>query len=449
MPAPNRILSPAPSVPSASPATDGTPEFRKRHAKPQAEAENPPKVIQLRAPDAELTEPIERDLCERDEVRGSLADAEAGVRDTLAEAEADEAVLAPVAGGIDPTETLPYELLWMILVQVLVGGSCGRVCRRWHAVCSGATAKKEAWQWRWAGYTHGGMTPRTLTGGITGGSDCLSKSPIRCLATASLQNTVYSGAEDGAIQVWCTVTNTHVRTLPGHTGAVIALAVAEDGALYSASADSTVRIWSGEDGSHLDTLDAHTDFVTSLAFGWDGTVYTGSSDKTVHVWADRAGGSRLIRTLEGHAHVVWSIALGTNGKLYSGSADKTIRVWSADNGSHLGTLEGHTAYVYVVAVAADGTVYSGSRDDTLRAWSGVDGSPIRTLQMDCSVFTIAVGAGNTVLIGDARGRVSAWKGGAAPARTLCTVTPVVTAVAIGQDGRLFVGCYPDFHVHAL
>eukprot|EP00037_Helgoeca_nana_P031171 m.394178 g.394178 ORF g.394178 m.394178 type:complete len:76 (-) comp28338_c2_seq3:794-1021(-) len=66
-------------------------------------------------------------------------------------------------------------------------------------------------------------------------------------------------------------------------------------------------------------------------------------------------------------------------------------------------------------------------------WSGVDGLPIRTLEMSCSVLAITIDAGNTLIIGDAKGRVSVWDGGA-PLET------GVRAVAIGQDGRLFVLC---------
>jgi hypothetical protein len=64
------------------------------------------------------------------------------------EAELETAVLAPI--GVDPTAWLPDEILWMIIVQVLAKGGCGRVCRRCYDVCAGASATKAAWQWRCA-----------------------------------------------------------------------------------------------------------------------------------------------------------------------------------------------------------------------------------------------------------------------------------------------------------
>jgi hypothetical protein len=415
------------AMPSRTTAShvDVSPELRNVHVL-QA------KIVQLRARDAELTERIERDLREREEVRGALSETEA---------ELETAVQAPVADGSDPTETVPDELLWMILVQVLVGGTCGRVCRRWHAVCAGATAKKEAWRWRWAGYTaRRRLAPRKL---IRVGAW------PRCLAVG-LNNKLYTGStenEHGVIGVWSTLTNTHVQTLRGHFAYVKALVVGKDGTVYSASADLTVRIWSGDDGSHLHTLEGHTDPVICLAVGSDGTVYSGSMDTTIRVWTHGRDGSRLIRTLEGHFGSVYALALSKNGKLYAGSSDTTIRVWSTADGSDLGTLEGHTQCVEAVVVGADGTVYSGSKDGTLRTWSGLDGSAIRTLQMDGIVIAIAIGAGNTVLlrqVRDGTSRVCAWDNGAAPARTLYTFA-MGGAMAIGQDGRIFAVYHNDIY----
>jgi outer membrane protein assembly factor BamB len=420
-----RVAMPSPSGVDLN---DWTPEHLNVHALHS-------KLTQLRARDAVLTERIERDLREREEVREALSETEA---------ELETVVQAPVAGGVDPTETLPDELLWMILVGVLVGGTCGRVCRRWHAVCAGATAKKQAWQQRWAGYARGSVTPCTL---LVGG-----ESTVVSLAVA-VRGRLYGSGRDMQIQVWSTVTNTHLRTLHGHTDMVCALVVGKDGTVYSASADTTVRIWSGDDGSHLGTLAGHTHAVRCLAVGADGTVYSGSEDTTIRVWTYGWGEPRHLHTLEGHTDDVWSLALSKDGKLYSGSSDMTIGVWSPVDGSHIRTLEGHTADVYAVAVGADGTVYSGSQDGTLRMWSGLDGSLLRTLDMDVAVLTIAIGVGSTVFIGDVENRVSTWNSGRSlnrsrlsPVRTLYTFTGCVDTVAIGQDGQILVTCSGE-HEH--
>jgi WD40 repeat protein len=396
--------------PTPAPQFDVSPALRSVHA---LHAE----INRLRAREAECTAEIERASREREEVREALAETQA---------ELETAVLAPVPGGVDPTETLPDEILWMILVRVLAGGTCGWVCRRWHAVCAGATAKKQAWQWRWARPLRDIMELHEL------GSCCMA---------VGLDGKLYGGHCEHTISVWSTVTNTHLQTLRGHTGPLRALVVGKDGVVYSASADSTVRIWSGEDGSPLHTLERHTHPVTCLAVGSDGTVYSGSEDTTICVWSHGRGESRLIHTLEGHDDTVRSLALSNSCTLYSASEDTTIQVWSTVDGSHVGTLLGHTELVNAVAVGADGTVYSGSNDSTLRTWSGLDGSPIRTLQMSHAVLVIVIGAGNTVITG-CGAQLSTCNGGAAPVRTLGSfrkhMKTRVKAMAIGQDGHLFV-----------
>jgi WD40 repeat protein len=315
------------------------------------------------------------------------------------------------------------------------------VCRRWHAVCAGATAKQQAWQWRWAGYTHRRLTPCTLwTTGFP---------PATCL-DVGLDGKLYTGDEDGGVGVWSTLTNTRIQTLHGHRDSVRALVVGKDGTVYTASDDLTIRLWSGEDGSHRQTLHGHTHAVMCLAVGADGTLYSGSHDKTVRVWTHPRGGSPGLCISTDNA--VLSLAPSNDGKLYSRSVDKTIRMWSGLDGSPgftRGTLEGHTDAVLAVAVGADGTVYSGSNDGTLRTWSGLDGSPIRTLQVGGIVSTIAIGAGNTVLFTDASNRIRTWNGGAAPARTLSSSMYRVWGVAIGHDGRLFVTVGHDRNISVL
>jgi WD40 repeat protein len=396
------------------------------------------KLAELRARDAELTERIERghlrDHREREEVRGAL-------RETEAELEA--AVLAPVAGGVDPTAWLPDEILWMILVRVLAGVCAGWVCRRWHAVCAGATAKKQAWQWRWGGRL---ATRTLLEDGVCHGR----ASAIRSLAIGA-NGKLYVGKEDGTVHVWSTVANTHLQILRrGHTRPVRALAVGKDGTAFSGSG-SFIRVWSGDNGSCLGTLVGVTSVgdVTALAVAVDGTLYSGSSDSTIRVWStDRA--LPATRTLVGHTRAVSSLALSGDGKLYSASRDCTVRVWSVGDGAHLATLEGHTQQVTSVAVGIDGTVYSGSHDGTLRVWSGGDGSLIRMLPTKDRLHTITIGAGNTVLVlshhrsaswlDSENISVRVWNGGDTPLRHLRGFQKglPIHDVVIGQDGRLFL-----------
>jgi WD40 repeat protein len=267
-----------------------------------------------------------------------------------AQSELDAAVNAPVSGGRDPTESLPDELMVMIMLMLpfatLLSGGCERVCQRWKQLMESARIVRLKREGRWAAYEEGVIEPQKLK---------------------------------------------------GHTGNVLELAVGSNGRVYSASQDSTVRVWSGESGAHLQTLQGHTKPVIALAIGLDGKIYSGSADKTIRVWSSASGAH--LQTLEGHTGTVLGLAVGLDGKVYSGSADRTIRVWSGDDGTHMQTLVGHTDDVNELAFGKnDDIIYSGSED--FRVWSGEDGTHLRTLVGHTrGILTLAVGMDGKVYSG--------------------------------------------------
>ncbi|MBM3495619.1 MAG: WD40 repeat domain-containing protein, partial [Armatimonadetes bacterium] len=158
-----------------------------------------------------------------------------------------------------------------------------------------------------------------------------------------------------------------LRTLEGHTGRVMSVALTADGKrAVSGSDDNTLRVWDLETGKTLRTLEGHTGWVMSVALTADGKrAVSGSDDKTLRVWDMETGKS--LRTLEGHTGPVMSVALTADGKrAVSGSGDKTLRVWDLETGKSLRTLEGHTGPVMSVALTADGKrAVSGSDDNRL------------------------------------------------------------------------------------
>jgi WD40 repeat protein len=78
-----------------------------------------------------------------------------------------------------------------------------------------------------------------------------------------------------------------VRSLPGHTGTVTALAFHPSGTvLVSGSKDRTVRLWNPANGQMLKSLEGHTAWVQGFTFLDQGTrLASGGADHTVRLWA--------------------------------------------------------------------------------------------------------------------------------------------------------------------
>ena len=218
---------------------------------------------------------------------------------------------------------------------------------------------------------------------------------VKALAFAPGGETLAAGMEGGQVQVWQAVAPgamggygappvreewTLVSALEGHVGAVFGVAFSPDGQmLASVGDDNAIRVWRAGDGTLLRTLKGHAWLVSSVAFAPDGTLLaSGSCDKTVRLW--RSSDGTLLGSLA-HPDWVWSVAFAPDGTLLAtGSQDGRVRLWQMPGGDLLRTLEGHAGAVLGVAFAPDGkTLASGSSDGTVRLWSVAEGGLLRTL----------------------------------------------------------------------
>jgi hypothetical protein len=295
--------------------------------------------------------------------------------------ELDAAVNAPVSGGRDPTESLPDELILMIMLMLpfatLWSGVCERVCRRWERLMKSGPIVRRKREGQLQRLKKGATRPTSLGGHTDASTTVWGAFPSVHALAIGLDGRVYSGSADTTIRVWSGESGAYLQTLQGHTDRVRALAVGLDGKIYSGSDDNTIRVWSGASGAHLQTLAGHTDRVRALAVGLDGKVYSGSRDSTVRVWSGDDGAH--LQTLVGHTGGVHALAVGKDGIIYSGSDDCSIMVWSGEDGAPLRTLEKHTGRVVSLAVGLDGKVYSGSLDATVQVWSPDDGARVHTI----------------------------------------------------------------------
>jgi WD40 repeat protein len=80
--------------------------------------------------------------------------------------------------------------------------------------------------------------------------------------------------------------NTEIRTLLGHEGEILSVAISPDGqTLVSGSTDDTIKIWNLNTGKEIRTLLAHSSDVNAIAISPNGhLMVSASDDKTIKLW---------------------------------------------------------------------------------------------------------------------------------------------------------------------
>ena len=227
------------------------------------------------------------------------------------------------------------------------------------------------------------------------------------------------------------------RTLVGHGGPVMDVAVSADGQMaLTASFDNSVGLWT-LGGDEVRWLEGHEAAVKAAIFLQDGKAASGGDDYAVEIW-DVTLGTRLHR-LEGHQGQVNGLAISPDGRTLASAAwDGSIRLWDVDDGRELFALNGHGAGVGAVAFSLDGSaLYSASADGTIRMWDVVNGVEKRLL--------VKHGFGvNKLLVGDGWLAYGAVDGGTrvmdlATDKVLADLTldrrPILS-MALSPDGTL-------------
>ncbi|GIF03716.1 hypothetical protein Asi03nite_12540 [Actinoplanes siamensis] len=221
--------------------------------------------------------------------------------------------------------------------------------------------------------------------------DALSGRPLRLLPghTGALRAIAYttdgrflaSAGDDETIRIWDTATGRTVHTLAGHTGRIRALAYQPDGReLASAGDDETIRIWDTGSGAVLHTMTGHSGRIRALAHHPDGgRVASAADDETIRIWDTRSGRAELVLT--GHTGTVHAVAWAPGGdRVASASDDRRVLVWDLAAGSARHRLTGHTQCIRALAFHPDGRWLASAGDDgVIRIWdshTGVEGRPL-------------------------------------------------------------------------
>ena len=189
---------------------------------------------------------------------------------------------------------------------------------------------------------------------------------------------VAAGFEGGMVGVWRLApdgtSSEHLFTLDNHESDIGFLVFSPcNNKLATASSDNTVCVWDMATGALLATLEGHTCAVWAVAFTRDGQrMITGSEDKTISIWSAITYEHIKIVEIGGHC---WSLDVSPNGKYVAFSCSNEIHVMDIETCNIVHEIGTHTSTIHRLAYTRDGRhVATASHDASCQIWdvSGPD-----------------------------------------------------------------------------
>ncbi|WP_219463953.1 TIR domain-containing protein [Nonomuraea rhizosphaerae] len=246
-------------------------------------------------------------------------------------------------------------------------------------------------------------------------------------------STLAVGSEDGGVLL-CTA-GAPVRTLQGHRGRVYAVSFAGD-LLATGASDGRVLLWDSLTGELLRELTGHADGVWPVRLSPSGELLAaGGGDGVIRVWDTATG--EPVHSLAGHQAPLYPVSFG-EGVLVSGDSAGAVRVWDLTSGQVTHTLGGHRGAVYRALHSPDGTLLAtGDEAGTVRLWDAASWTLRHELTgHPGSIYCLAFSPDGSLLAsGDTAGIVRLWDRAGQAHGVHTTHAAAVYQVLFSPDGR--------------
>lgn len=155
----------------------------------------------------------------------------------------------------------------------------------------------------------------------------------------------------------------------GHSAPVTQVEYSRDSAmLITASTDNTVRLWDVKTGKLRRTLKGHLGKVLCLAVSPDGhTLASGSEDGTACLWSLPEGNQKHVLNCDG---TITSFAFSPDGNtLAAVGRNRVVRLWNVKNGQLKVAYEAHFDIILSAVFSPDGsTLATGGGDGFAKLW---------------------------------------------------------------------------------
>lgn len=239
-----------------------------------------------------------------------------------------------------------------------------------------------------------------------------------------------------------------IKTLEGHTEAVISLAFFPEGRLFiSSGRDETLRVWDMVEGEELYKFNIKSNSPSNLAISKNGRYVIVASGRVAKILDLKTG--QEIKNLAGHISPVSGVAISPSGKLAltSDLYDGKVRLFDVQTGQEIKSFTGHRTQFVALAFSPDERyILSGGflrENQYIKVWDIQTGGEILSIPLGAKQITSIHFSpdGKVALSADEDGVIKIWDlktGKALRSLAVKGAEVFITSLAISPDGSYVV-----------